>query len=108
MRVQVATRKCDVPRDVRDRAVDLVEKMDRFDPRISSAELVFQEEKLVRRVEGIVKVDGSDPVVVTGEGADFASATDAMADKLAKVLRRRRSQLKDRKVRAVTGENLGD
>lgn len=100
MRVQIVARRCEVPEAVRDRAQAQVEKLVRYEPRISSAEVVFWEEKHSKQVEAILSTNSrSEPVVAQGEGDTFRAALDTAADRLAKILRRRRSQRLDRKGR---------
>ena len=103
MRVQITARKCDVTSDARDRATTLINKLQKFDPDLLSAELVFEEEGHLKEVEGILSIARAEPVVATGVGDDFLSAADDLADKLSKILRRRRSQIRDR-ARAAAGE----
>jgi len=95
MRVQIAARRCDVPETVQDRALARIPELTRFDPRISSAEVVFQEERHEKQVEAVLSVDRADPVVAQGEGADFREALDRMLDRLGRKLRRRRDRLRD-------------
>lgn len=103
MRVQITARNCDVTPDARDRATSLIEKLQKFEPDILSADLVFEEDRRSRQVEAILSVARSEPVVAKGSGEDFMSAADNLADKLGKILRRRRSQIRDR-ARTGAGE----
>ena len=103
MRVQITTRKCDVAQDARDRATTLIQKLEKFEPAIQSAELVFEEERHSRKVEGILSIARSEPVIATGQGDEFTTAADDLSNKLSKILRRRRSQIRDR-ARAGAGE----
>jgi ribosomal subunit interface protein len=95
MRVAITMRHCDVADTVRERAQELVEKLDKYDPRVSAAELVFEEERHERKVEAVLSVDRDEPVVASGLGDDFTAAVDQLVDRLAKILRRRRSQVRD-------------
>ncbi len=95
MRVQIAARHCDVPATVLSRTEEQLQKLSRYDPRVSGAEVVFEVEKHLKKVEAVVKVDREEPVVAGGEGVEFREALDQMVDRLAKILRRRRSQKKD-------------
>jgi ribosomal subunit interface protein len=95
MRVQTVTRHCDVPDSVLERARDRFERLVRFDPALASAEVVFAEEKHRKRVEGILSLDGEKPAVARAEEGSFHAAVDAVADRLEKILRRRRSHLRD-------------
>ena len=95
MRVQIATRRCDVPRQVLERARSRVEKLTRYDPRLSAADLVFEEERHHRKVEGVFSADGGEPIVARGEGEHFRAALDRMVDRVSRRLRRRRDQRTD-------------
>lgn len=102
MRVAIATRKCDVPEAVMVRTNEQVEKLVRFDRRLASAEVVFRVEGHVKRAEGILSVDGDEPVIAHGEGQDFRLALDQMVDRLGKILRRRRSHLTEHKAQKLS------
>ena len=95
MRVQLSARHCEIPDAVRARAEDRVARLTRYDPRLSSAEVVFEIEKHLHKVEAVLSIHGDGTVVAKGEGPDFRIAVDQLVDRLAKVLRRRRSQVTD-------------
>lgn len=95
VRVQIAARHCDVSDPIRSRTEEQIRKLTKYDPRISAAEVIFEAEKHVRKVEGILSVDRDQPVVAHGQGADFREALDQLVDRLARILRRRRSQRTD-------------
>ena len=90
--VNTVARHCDVPDFVTGRAERKIEKLVRFEPRLTSAEVVFHTERHVHRVEAVLSLKGDEPVVARGEARDFATALDQVADRLSKILRRRRSQ----------------
>ena len=106
MRVQITTRVDAVPQDARDRATDLMGKLQKFEPSLLSADLVFSEDGPRKKVEGVLSIAGADRAVASGEGNTFVSAADDLSAKLSKMLRRRRSQARDRRVRAPAGEQL--
>lgn len=95
MRIQIAARHCEVPTPVRDRTGEQLEKLSKYEPRLSGAEIVFETEKHLKKVEAILKVDREEPVVAGGEGTEFSEAVDQMVDRLSRMLRRRRSRRKD-------------
>lgn len=95
MRVQIAARHCEVPNTVRDRTEEQLEKLSRYEPRISGAEVVFEVEKHLKKVDAILKVDRGEPAIASGEGTEFREAVDQMVDRLSKILRRRRDQDKN-------------
>ena len=95
MRVQMAARHCEVPHTVRDRTEEQLGKLSKYEPRLSGAEVVFEVEKHLKKVDAILKVDREEPVVAKGEGIEFREAVDQMVDRLSRMLRRRRKQKKD-------------
>ncbi|MEJ2203811.1 MAG: ribosome-associated translation inhibitor RaiA [Gemmatimonadota bacterium] len=97
MRVQVAARHCQIPDSTRTRAEYLVGRLTKYEPGIASADVVFEEEKLQKRVEAILSIARSEPVIATGEGQDFRTALDKAVDRLIRILKRRRSQMTDHK-----------
>ncbi len=97
MRVQIAARHCDVPETVKTRAEEQASRLTRYDPRLTSAEIVFEEEKHTKRVEGIFSLNRHDPVVVRGEAPEFRPALDQMLDRAGRKLRRQRDQHTDHK-----------
>lgn len=96
MRVQIAARHCDIPDSVRRRTEEQISRLGKYDPRVNGADVVFEEEKRIRKIEVILSVDGSDPVVARGEGQEFRTALDKVADRLSRMLKRQRSQLTER------------
>lgn len=92
MKVNTVARRCDVPEYVVERANRKIGKLVRFEPRLTSAEVVFRIERHVHRVEAILPLDGHEPVIARGEARDFPTALDQVADRLSKILRRGRTQ----------------
>jgi ribosomal subunit interface protein len=95
LRVQVAARHCQIPDSLRTRTEEQIARLARYDPRIASAEAVYEEVKRVRSVEVILSVPGGEPVIARGEGEEFRSALDKVVDRLRRILQRQRSQAKD-------------
>ena len=96
MRVQIATRGSSVPEDVQARAVDQIQKLERFDSEVLSADLVFEEVRHLRKVEAIVSIANSEPMVVTGEKEEWLSAVDELVERLGRMLRRHRERRTER------------
>lgn len=95
MRVQVTARHCEIPDSVRTRTEEQIVRLAKYDPRIASADIVYEEVKRVRRVEVIVSIHGGEPVIARGEGEEFRTALDKVVDRLSRILRRQRAQAKD-------------
>jgi len=95
MRVNIVARHCEVPDTIRDRTEEQLGKLSKYEPRLAGAEVVFDVEKHLKKVDAILKVDREEPVLASGEGFEFREAVDQMVDRLSKILRRRRKQMKD-------------
>lgn len=108
MRVQITARHCEISDTLRERAHELVEKLARFDPRVSGAELVFEEEKRTKKVEGILSLDRVDRIVASGEAPEWAAALDRMIDRLSRQVRRGRAQAVDHQASVPVRESIGD
>lgn len=83
-------------------------RLGKYDARVSAAEVVFEEEKLTRKVEVILSVDRGDPVVAHGEGAEFRTALDKVVDRLSRRLRRQRDRVKRHQATPVAERTPGD
>jgi len=94
LRIQVAARHCDIPDSVRKRTEEQITRLAKYDSRVAAAEVVFEEEKRVRKVEVILSVDRGEPVVAKGEGEEFRTALDKVVDRLGRILKRQRGQAK--------------
>jgi ribosomal subunit interface protein len=97
MQINIAARHCDVPDVIRTRAEEQLDKLKKFEPRLAKAEVTFEVEKHLKKVETVLSVERGEPVVAGGEGTEFREAVDLMVDRLAKILRRRGSHRKDHK-----------
>lgn len=95
MRVQITARHCELSDAVRERAESQMARLTRYDPRLSAAEVIFDEEKHARKVEAILSVHGGAPVVARAEDREFRNALDKVVDRLSKQLRRTRDQIVD-------------
>jgi ribosomal subunit interface protein len=94
LRIQIAARHCEIPDSVRKRTEEQVTRVAKYDRRISAAELVFEEERHNRKVEAILYVDRSEPVIARAEASDFQTAVDKVVDRLTRIVKRQRSQAK--------------
>ncbi len=108
MRVQVTARHCEISDTIRERANELMEKVARFDPRVSAIELIFEEEKRTNSVEAIVSRDRVDPVVAKAEASEWTAALDILFDRLSRQIRRGRAQAVDHHANSNAQETLGD
>ena len=95
MRVSSTERHCDVPRKVLARTETLGAGLTKYEQRATAVDVVFTEEKRVRKAEGIVHIDGAPPVTGHGGGEDFRTALDEMIDHLRRRLKEQRKKRRD-------------
>jgi ribosomal subunit interface protein len=103
MRVQVTAKNCEIRDDLRERAERGVRSLQRFDPRVSGAEILFEEVGRATRVEIVVSADRADPVVAKAEEEDFRKSLDITLQRLKRILRERREKSVDHR-----GPSLAD
>jgi ribosomal subunit interface protein len=108
MRVQITARRCDIPDALRARTEAVVQKLSKYDARVSAADIVFEEERHTKKAEAILSVDRDDAVIARAEADDFVAALDLLVDRLAKILRRRRSQVVDHQAPPLAEELAGE
>lgn len=89
MEIRITSRHTDLSDALRERTEEVLNKLTKYEPRVSAAEVVFDEAKHSKTVEGIIHVDRGDPVVASGEADEFRPALHQMIERLTKQLRRR-------------------
>lgn len=107
MRVQITARHCEVPEDVRERTEEQVQALAKYSPRASSADVVYMEERLTKVAEIIMHIDGGEPVVARGQGAEFRAALDEVIDHARRRLRKQRERRMDHKAPPL-GEGVSE
>ena len=95
MEVRITSRHSTLPKTLRDRTQELLSKLDRHGAPVSVVEVIFDEEKNSKKIEGILHIDRSDPIVASGEGDDFNEALSQVSDRLRRQLRKLREQVTD-------------
>ena len=88
MEVRITSRHLTLPETLRDRTQELLSKLEKYGARVSVVEVVFDEEKNSKKIEGILHIDRRDPIVATGEGDDFNEALSQVNDRLRRQLRK--------------------
>jgi ribosomal subunit interface protein len=95
MDVRITSRHTTISDSFRARKEKLLSKLEKYDHRVSAVEVIFDEEKNSKKIEGILHIDRSDPIVASGQGADFKEALRQVNDRLARQLREHHSQVRD-------------
>jgi ribosomal subunit interface protein len=95
LRVQIATRHCKISDEALLRTTEQIEKLERYEPLMSSAEVVYFEEKHAKNIEVILHISGTAPIVGGGEGTDFRTALDRVVERLGRMLKKQRGRRLD-------------
>ncbi len=95
MQVIIAARQFELRDGLRELVEDRLERLERFEPRVTRAEVTLLEEKNHCEVEALLKVDRVAPIHARARARDFRTALDRLVDKLSRQLRRHRSRRRD-------------
>ena len=102
MEVRITSRHTTLPESLRARTEEFLSKLKKYDDRVSVVEVIFDEEKNSKKIEGILHIDRSDTIVATGEGEDFSEALSQVNVRLARQLRKLSDQTKDHRAPPLT------
>ncbi len=95
MEVRITSRRSTLPQSLLDRTQELLSRLNRYGAPVSAVEVIFDEEKNSKKIEGILHIDRTDPIVATGEGDDFNEALSQVNDRLRRQLRKLQEQVTD-------------
>ena len=95
MEVRITSRHSTLSESLRDRAEDLLSKLNKYGARISVVQMIFDEGKNSKKIEGILHIDGRNPIVAAGAGHDFNEALGQVNDRLKRQLRKLQEQVTD-------------
>lgn len=82
MKISITARHCDIPDQLRERALLLIAKLAKIAHRPQSAEVVFDEDHQRRVVELRMFLTRGQAHVASGEADDFMSALDRAVERL--------------------------
>lgn len=102
MEVRITSRHTTLPDSLRVRTEELLSKLNKYDSRVSVVEVIFDEERNSKKIEGILHIDRSDPIVATGEGTEFSEALSQVNERLVRQLRKLHEQTKDHRAPPLT------
>ena len=102
MEVRITSRHTTLPESLRARTEELLSKLKKYDARVSVVEVIFDEEKNSKKIEGILHIDRSDTIVATGKGEDFSEALSQVNVRLARQLRKLSDQTKGHRAPPLT------
>ena len=95
MEVRITSRHSTLPESLRDRTEESLSKLNKYGAHISAVEVIFDEEKNSKKIEGILHIDGRDPIVAAGARHDFNEALGQVNDRLKRQLRKLQEQVTD-------------
>ena len=102
MEVRITSRHTTLSESFRARVEEVLSRLDKYGARISVIEVVFDEEKKTKKVEGILHIDRRAPIVATGEGDEFSEALSQVNGRLGRQLRKLQKQVKDHRALPLT------
>lgn len=97
MQVSITTRHCNVSDRTRSEAEERIHKLQRYEPRLDTAVVEFDDDHGTKQVETRIFVAGSHSIVAHGSGDTFRTALDRSIDRLTRQLKRRRERVRDHK-----------
>lgn len=95
MQVIVSARQFEPHDGLRRLVEERLQRLERFEPRVSRAEVTLLEEKNHCEAEALLSVDRSTPIHARARARDFRTATDRLVDKLSRQLRKHHSRRRD-------------
>ena len=102
MEVRITSRHTTLSESLRARTEEVLSKLNKYDARVSVVEVIFDEEKNTKTVEGILHIDRSPPIVATGGGDEFSEALGQLNDRLRRQLRKLHEQSRDHRAPPLT------
>lgn len=106
MHVILSARGCELDDDLRRLIQRRFDRLERYEPRASTAEVTVTAERLRYEIEALVRVDGDERVHGRADADEIRSAVDRLVQKLGRQLRRRHARRRDHKAPAL-GEMTG-
>ncbi len=95
MQLIISGRNTEVTDDLRARIEEQFERLERYEPRASRAEITLWEEKNRCVAEAVLSIDRRPPVHAEAAAEAFRTALDRLHDKLSRQLKKERSRRRD-------------
>lgn len=99
MQFTYSSPQCTVPENVMQLAAEQFRRLRKYDTRLQSADLRFDIDHGLYRVEARLTVAGAPLIIAHGTGESFRTAVDRIVDRLSRQLRRRRERLQQTRVK---------
>ena len=97
MNVSITTRHCSVSERTRAEAQERLARLTRYEPRVKTAEVEFDDDHGTKQVETRIFVAGSHSIIAHGTGDTFRAALNRSIDRLTRQLKRRRDRVREHK-----------
>jgi len=104
MQITYSSPRCTVPETVLQIADEQFRRLQKYEPRLHSADIRFDLDHGLHRVEARLTVSGAPLIVANGSGESFRTAVDRITDRLARQLRRRRKRGHDSRMTGLSKE----
>lgn len=93
--IEVTGRHAPISDRMKEHALEKLERLTKYHPKITGIKLVADEPHDAPEVEIIVSIDGGEPFVAKDHADTFGNAVDLCMNKMSKQLRRSNSRRKD-------------
>lgn len=103
MLINVSARHCRVADSIRRRAEERLRRMVRFEPRIHTADVIFEHDHGLYAVEVRAFIAGRSTIIAHATAADARSALDQVLSRLRTQLQRQRERIRDHSAARVPG-----
>lgn len=104
MQITYSSPRCTVPETVLEVADEQFRRLQKYETKLHAADLRFDIDHGLHRVEARLSVTGAPLIVANGSGDSFRTAVDRIIDRLARQLRRRRKRGHDSRMIGVNKE----
>ncbi len=101
MEVTITAKHCSISESVRERALRLVRRLDRYEARATAAIVNFEAEHGQKHVDARIAVAGASTLRARADGPTFRAALDTSIDRLERQLQRH--QERRRRGRSIAG-----
>lgn len=108
MNIQITAKKIEIPAEIRDQAKEKIAKLEKFNHKIHSVEVIIKAEERRIHCETIVGVDNRSPIIIEVDADTIQGAVDLAVDKCERQLRKdkERESVRRRQSPAAKNESM--
>ncbi len=88
MNIQLTAKKIEIPQEIREYALEKFSRLEKYNSKLSSIEVVIKAEERTIVCELVARVDNREPVVIETQGETIQAAIDLAENKAERHLRK--------------------